>query len=168
MTTTTTQSPRQHQQLVTLPIASAANTLTNFFFHIIIIANNFRPQKNLGRRNEKYGPSKRKLPTLFPRHCSRLQATTNFQFYCKSMRRFSNSFATHLVYLPPPLPATPPKATHPSIDVTSSFPCGLKVALASPFRHLPASPPRSLPWLPCDFAGLCVPRQEEGYCVLLA
>jgi hypothetical protein len=55
-----------------------------------------------------------KLQNTVPRHCS-LQATTNFPLLLQINEAvFKISFATHLVYLPPPLPATPPTATHPS------------------------------------------------------
>jgi len=79
------------------------------------------------------------LPTLFHGIApSKLQ--TNFQFPVL-LQINEGGFEillqlTHLVCLPPPLPATPPTATHPSL--ASSFPRGLKVALAPPsasFRH---------------------------------
>lgn len=55
---------------------------------------------------------------------------------------FQNSFATHLVCLPPPLPATPPTATHPSL-LCFLLPSRIKGRARFPFRQLPASPPRS-------------------------
>ncbi len=139
MTTTTTQSPPQQQQLVTLPIASAANTLTKIF-HIIIIANNFRPQKPW-KEECKYGPSKQSFQhcstTLLPPSYDQFPVLLQINEAVFKILLQLTLYAFHRHFL------QRRRQQHIHRCFVSSFPRGFKGRARFPFRQLPASPPCS-------------------------